>query len=103
VTQGLAPLHPGLSPCAALRRGRARDACRRGCVPKYTTADFRCQTPAVTTLNQDVTQTLPPDVGNYPPDPAMISPLERLLTSQPMQRNHAAFDTPKILGCHWAV
>ncbi len=26
VTQGSAPLHPGLSPSAALRRGRARDA-----------------------------------------------------------------------------
>jgi hypothetical protein len=26
VTQGSAPLHPGLSPCAALRLGRARDA-----------------------------------------------------------------------------
>jgi hypothetical protein len=26
VTQGSAPLHPGLSPCAALRRRRARDA-----------------------------------------------------------------------------
>jgi hypothetical protein len=31
VTQGSAPLHPGLSPCAALRRGRARDACPGGC------------------------------------------------------------------------
>jgi hypothetical protein len=29
VTQGSAPLHPGLSPCAALRRGRARNACLR--------------------------------------------------------------------------
>jgi hypothetical protein len=27
VTQGYAPLHPGLSPCAALRRGWAWDAC----------------------------------------------------------------------------
>ncbi len=31
VTQGSAPLHPGLSPCAALRRGRARDACPGRC------------------------------------------------------------------------
>jgi hypothetical protein len=31
-----------------------------GCVPKGTTADFRCQSPAVTTLNQDVTGRVPP-------------------------------------------
>ena len=31
VTQGSALLHPGLSPCAALRRGRARGGCPRGC------------------------------------------------------------------------
>ncbi len=37
VTQGSAPLHPGLSPCAALRRGQAQDACPGGCVPKGTT------------------------------------------------------------------
>jgi hypothetical protein len=55
VTQGSAPLHPGLSPCAALRRGRERDACPGACVPKGTTADFRCQSAEVTTLNQDVT------------------------------------------------
>jgi hypothetical protein len=31
VTQGSAPLHPGLSPCVALRRGRPRDACPGRC------------------------------------------------------------------------
>jgi len=42
VTQGSAPLHLGLSPCAALRQGRARDACPGGSVSTGTTADFRC-------------------------------------------------------------
>jgi hypothetical protein len=43
VTQGSAPLHPGLSSCAALRRGRAQDAFPGGSVPKGTTltADVR--------------------------------------------------------------
>jgi hypothetical protein len=63
VPLGSAPLHPGFWPCAALRRGRARDACPGGCVPNGTTADFRCQNPAVTTLNQDVTDFLSPVVG----------------------------------------
>ena len=52
VTQGSAPLHPGLSPCAALRQGRARDAhVRGGCIPKGPIADFRFLGPAVTTSN----------------------------------------------------
>ncbi len=42
----------------AVRRvaARAGAGCMSGgCVPKGTTADFRCQSPAVTTLNQDMT------------------------------------------------
>ncbi len=48
VTQGSAPLHPGLSPCAALRRGRVRDACpgdapREGTRPSQGVPSFQFQ------------------------------------------------------------
>jgi hypothetical protein len=51
VTQGSAPLHPGLSPCAALRRGRARwisEDLRRPSAPKGQPMKIRGGTPGIT-------------------------------------------------------
>ena len=64
VTQGSAPLHHW---AFAVRRFAARTGAgcmSGGCVPKGTTADFRCQSPAATTLIQDVTRSQNPSIAD---------------------------------------
>jgi hypothetical protein len=56
MTQGSAPLHLGLSPCAALRRERARDACPEDAAHDPPRGEFRVsreQFPELTAGNRE--------------------------------------------------
>jgi hypothetical protein len=75
MTQGSAPLHPGLSPCAALRRGQAQDACPRD----LATGIWRLATP--------------PE-GRVPSPGATPAPHHTPANRPVESPNRSSFDTP---------